>query len=341
MTSSHPARFIAAALAVAVVLLSQPLAARAQSLEELKDREASAKRAVDEMAAKVTEAIGEWNAIHHEIEQIESVINAKQAKANDLGTLAVDRAVEAYKGRSNQGLEILDSTDLLEASRRARLLGHVTQKDSETIDKLNVEATDLATDEERLQHLKEEQQRIIDERRAAEDELERRFQKLNAERVALEERLAAQRRAAGQSSGSGGPAPPAPAPVGGLVCPSPQSSFTDSYGAPRSGGRSHKGVDMMAPFGAPLYAVTSGSIGYRAGGLAGKAAWLHGSDGNLYFYAHLQDYVGGSRQVSQGELIGTNGNTGNASGGSPHLHFEIKIGGSTTVNPYPTVARIC
>lgn len=329
-------RFVAPLVAASLLLL-QPADARAQSLSDLKKQEAEAKRAADQAAAEVTDAIGRWNEIHHEIETTKANIAAKQEKADELGTLAVDRAVEAYKGSNFEVAEVFESTDLLEASRRARLLGEVTRKDSEAIDRLEVESVDLKTEQEKLDGLLDEAQGILDARRAAEARLERRFEQLASKRKALEARLAAQRSARGGGGGGGGSAP---APVGGLACPFPGSSFIDSWGAPRSGGRAHKGVDMMGPHGAPLYAVTGGTVTHRSGGLGGLMAFLRGNDGNLYFYAHLSSF-GASGSVGQGAVIGYNGSSGNASGGAPHLHFEIKLGGVRSVNPYPTTARIC
>lgn len=84
---------------------------------------------------------------------------------------------------------------------------------------------------------------------------------------------------------------------------------------------------MMAPHGEPIYAVVSGSVRIRNGGLGGRTIWLTGG-GNCYCYAHLSDFaVGNGQSMSQGDLMGYNGATGNASGGSSHLHFEIHPAG--------------
>jgi murein DD-endopeptidase MepM/ murein hydrolase activator NlpD len=122
-----------------------------------------------------------------------------------------------------------------------------------------------------------------------------------------------------------------------IICPMPGSAFADTWGAPRSGGRSHQGVDMIAPRGIPIYAVTSGFVTFKSNRLGGNAVSLVGDNGNRYYYAHLDGYEGISRTVSQGEIIGYNGDTGNARFSTPHLHFEIRPGGGLPTNPYPTV----
>ncbi len=130
-----------------------------------------------------------------------------------------------------------------------------------------------------------------------------------------------------------------------LACPvQGGASFIDSWGFPRSGGRRHKGVDMFAARGTPTPAVTSGTVQMRTVNLGGIVAYVYGDDGRKYYYAHLNGYPDGLRngqRVKRGQPIGFVGNSGNAEGTSPHLHFEIRPGGGSAVNPYPTVRSAC
>jgi len=154
----------------------------------------------------------------------------------------------------------------------------------------------------------------------------------------------------GSAQGAATPAPaPAPAPVppsptpsnagSGIVCPvAGPHAFADTWGAARSGGRSHEGVDMMAPSGTPLVAVESGYAEFKTTRLGGNSVWVNGDSGTRYFYAHLSAWEGSSRNVSQGEVIGYVGATGNTT--ANHLHFEVRPGGRA-VNPYPYVRAVC
>ena len=121
--------------------------------------------------------------------------------------------------------------------------------------------------------------------------------------------------------------------------------YSDTWHAPRSGGRLHLGVDIMAPEGKLLYAVADGTITKiytdRPGSLAGNGLRLTMDDGTYFFYAHLLSFAEGievGTKVVAGQVIGKNGSTGNS--GTPHLHFEIHPDGGAAINPYPIVKAI-
>ena len=130
----------------------------------------------------------------------------------------------------------------------------------------------------------------------------------------------------------------------GQACPvGPVHSFVDSWGAARSGGRAHKGTDVMAPYGAAAFAVVDGTV-TRAGsnGLGGIVLYLTGANGDRYYYAHnAVNLVGEGQRVVAGQEIAKVGNSGNAAGGAAHIHFEVHPGGGAPVNPYPFLRGVC
>lgn len=115
-----------------------------------------------------------------------------------------------------------------------------------------------------------------------------------------------------------------------------------SWGARRPGGRTHEGVDILAPRGTAVVATTDGVV-WKVGTntLGGKCVWILGEGLAVHYYAHLDDWAYGlaaGRQVRAGEILGTVGTTGNARGGAPHLHFgitELSIFGPRAVDPAP------
>lgn len=144
-------------------------------------------------------------------------------------------------------------------------------------------------------------------------------------------------------------APPSPANVnslsfagfagrGPVVRPLVGAKLTDTFGAARSGGRKHEGIDIFAPEGTPIHAVAGGTVvqGFT-NGLGGNVVRIQGDDGRFYYYAHL---VGGStdhlkvgQHVNAGQVIGGVGHTGDAAGTPNHLHFQVRENGQW-VNPF-------
>lgn len=123
-------------------------------------------------------------------------------------------------------------------------------------------------------------------------------------------------------------------------------SFTDTWHAPRSGGRLHQGVDMFAAQGTPVVAPVDGNVEFRSNSLGGPSFHLWGDDGTYYYGTHLAAYGSSTGRVRAGTVVGYVGATGNAAGTSPQLHFEIHPGRGpedppSPTNPTATVAAAC
>ena len=136
-------------------------------------------------------------------------------------------------------------------------------------------------------------------------------------------------------------------------------SYIDDFGAPRGGG-SHQGTDIMAPKRSLALAAEAGKVEfYSRSGNAGCMLYLHGQSGTDYYYIHLNNdvtlrndnrgkcvagtsYAKGLKdggKVAAGQPIGFVGDSGDANGVSPHLHFELHPRRGGAVNPYPWLQR--
>jgi murein DD-endopeptidase MepM/ murein hydrolase activator NlpD len=161
------------------------------------------------------------------------------------------------------------------------------------------------------------------------------------------------------SAGSPAGAPASPPPVqtpppgvrphltaGGYVFPVyGPASFSDDFGAARADTGWHHGNDIFAPLGAPVLAVTDGTlflVGWNT--IGGNRVWLRDLQGNEFYYAHLSAFSPLARNgahVKAGDVIGFVGNTGDAAGTPTHLHFEIHpaallgMGYDGVIDPYP------
>lgn len=129
------------------------------------------------------------------------------------------------------------------------------------------------------------------------------------------------------------------------ACPvAGEIEFTDTFGAPRSGGRRHQGVDIFAPHGTPVVAPAGGTVEHRDNPVGGLSYHLTADDGTYYYGTHLSAYENvGIGHVEAGTVIGYVGNTGNARTTPPHLHWEIHPSGRATpaINPTPATAELC
>lgn len=132
------------------------------------------------------------------------------------------------------------------------------------------------------------------------------------------------------SSGSGG---------GSFSCPVPGGRYMNDWGFPRSGGRSHAGTDVFASRGTPVRAPASGRVDIATGKIGGKQFRLTTSSG-LRFYGSHMDAFGATGQVTAGTVIGYIGDSGNAKGSNPHVHFEVHPAGNA-INPFPLLRASC
>jgi peptidoglycan LD-endopeptidase LytH len=325
---------------------------------------AQAKARYDEARANAEAAEQRYDAINQELEgatlrvyQFRDRIDEKEELISTTRQKVEERAVELYMngGAPSSGV-ILFTSSFDAALTGQEFLSAVTSGDVASIDELDTLKKDMErirteweSEQARLTDLgtqaaqaADEMTSIMDAAAQAASEMSAKCR--NATTQYRKEQAAALAAAAARQSGAARGLPASAIP--GMICPMDSAvvHFSNTWGAPRSGGRTHKGTDIFAPMGQPEYAVESGTVRVYTNRLGGKSIWLDTDVGADFYYAHLSGWPAGLKTgdyVRKGEVVGYNGNSGNAYGGAPHLHFQIHPGGGSPVNPYFTLREVC
>ena len=136
-----------------------------------------------------------------------------------------------------------------------------------------------------------------------------------------------------------------------------QVKYTDDFGDARGSGR-HQGNDIVAAKKSPAVAAEAGTVKYwTTSRAAGCMLYLYGESGTMYYYIHLNNdvtmrndnrgkcvkgtayAVKNNARVAAGQQIAYVGDSGDADGANPHLHFEVHPGGGRAVSPYPYLQK--
>jgi murein DD-endopeptidase MepM/ murein hydrolase activator NlpD len=324
----------ALAIALGAALVTVP--AHASTQTELDAAEARLEAARAELQT-LTEAWQETEA------RLARAKDAAAAARSDIGRLESElasiqrslnvRVVAAYmSGGSFSMGALLTADSFQDATDRLQYTQSVIQGDADLATEVAVTAEELRRQEDRLREAVRRETAALAARDAQRDQLIARIGELNSLVSDLSADLDAQ----------------AEAQLGlnivirsGAIqtCPvAGNTSFVDSFGWPRPGGRTHQGIDLIAAYGTPVVAVAPGTARTASSVLGGLGVVVNHPNGDWTFYAHLSSY-GTLGSVSTGTVIGYVGSTGDTV--VNHLHFEYHPNGGAAVNPYTMLLAVC
>jgi murein DD-endopeptidase MepM/ murein hydrolase activator NlpD len=328
----------AALVALAVLLVDLPAAGASQADLDRARGQANA------AANQVFRAETRLSNVEAQLADLEARRSATEQRLRGLQRAVREAALAQYMSGSSRPNPLdVDPSDAAATVRAAALARMVAAGSTDAVDAYRAAAADFAVAESKLTASRKAASAALTGYRrrvsAATSQL-RRLQSLEADRIARDK---ARRAAAGRGSKPGRGGGGVVIGRGDWVCPvQGPRAFGNDYGQPRGGGRRrHQGNDILAPRGTPVVAPVAGMASQHDNGLGGHAFYLHGTDGVTYYGAHLDSYSANYGRVGAGTVLGWVGNTGDARGGPPHLHFEIHPGGGGPVNPYPTLRQYC
>lgn len=381
MSHTSARRLLTLLLAIAMMSIA-PIGASAQTQGDVDaarraEARAEAKRSaayIEYLAAseRLEAVIAEYEEIHHEhvdlqyrMSRMADAVDRYRSEAVSIEESARQLVLDAYtSGQTSMIGSAFSASSIQELVTSQALMDRATERELATLDSLGAVSrqVDRSTEQLELQRaevavaeaaaeelvteinsLYEEQQRILDQAdEALADAINDLKREIREKRIE-DDRIKKQQAAASASKpGKAGGADPAQTP--GFICPvQGGASFSDTWGARRSGGRTHKGVDMFNARNTPLLAVSDGRVKFSSNSIGGLSTHIYADNGVVYYYTHLERHptnISSGQRVSKGTVVGFLGNSGNARYTSPHLHFEIRPG-NVAVNPYPTVRSAC
>lgn len=327
-----------AAIAVAVAMLAALMAPAggAQDLDTVTEQREQLEADVADALSQLEELETRRAGTETELAGIEERRRELQQQAAETRTDLETRVREHYmRGDTAVLSSLLAGDGPADALERSALLAALHRRDDATIEAAVSLTVQLEQTEALLATRRAELAQVEQELRTRTEDLQARLDATVRTETALRARAARQQQISrGRQQG-----------VYSCIFDRGMYHFIDSWGFPRSGGRSHEGADVMAPRGVNVYAFTSGRVGrLTSGGLGGISLRIVGDDGNRYYYAHLDSFADGIRpgvRVDAGQLVGFNGDSGNARGGPTHVHFQLHPGGGAPINPYPWLRAVC
>lgn len=298
------------------VTLVRVRAAQSQLDAVVADYESASDRLIS-IVGQVIETSARETVLTAELDAAQSAINQRAAstyRQERVGLISVLLAAHSYR-------EFTTALTMMKA---------VVEQDAKAIDRLDALKEEAAKLKAELQARKEDEQRVLADLSRRQRDIDRSLKAVGKEFEAVRAEL--ERRKAGFAF-------PVKAPY----------SYTDSWGAPRMEGSKyyhrHEGTDIFALQGTPVLAVVDGVVeNMGTATLGGIKLWVRSpGDDWTYYFAHMSSYAAGitnGKRVRKGEVVGYVGNTGNARGTPPHLHFETHVPSGEPTNPYPILRKI-
>lgn len=322
-----------------------------EQIESSKDKAQAQKQSLKNQQSiildQISQSIEQINQKELEISNQEQVIAEKQAQIDERWGDFKDR-MQAMQVMHDSGAVamITSAQSLYDLLTFSTTLQQVSEKDTEVLEEMNQQKAELEAEKQELEQAMAELESAKAALEDKSDQLSANIQaqdatisKLDADAKAQEQVVAEKQKLADEaeaayeqwvqqnaSSGSGVCAE-------GFIWPLPGAGrVTTEFGADQwvngvfSSG--HKGLDIAITGGTPIYAAHNGTVAATTGHWTyGNVVMIDNGDGISTLYAHMQSaaIVSVGQTVTQGQVIGYVGSTGNSSGN--HLHFEVRVNG--------------